>query len=92
MSQTQKYRITMEMLRMGKRRLKSRTANPCYPMLTRILNAMEPANYSAQALNKFVLDLEACYEKYDPNGAKKGRASTLYYLTKYLDRGKTKKK
>jgi len=53
---------------------------------------MEAADYSAQTLNKYVKDLDACYDKYDTVDAKKGRASTLYYLTQYLDRQKTKKK
>lgn len=66
--------------------------NPCYPLLERITNAMEAADYSAQTLNKYVKDLDACYDKYDTVDAKKGRASTLYYLTQYLDRQKTKKK
>ena len=53
---------------------------------------METADFSAQVLNKYVKDLEACYEKYDAIDDKKGRASTLYFLTQYLDRQKSKKK
>ena len=53
---------------------------------------MEPADYSAQVLNKYVKDLEDCYEKYDAIDEKKGQASTLYFLTQYLDREKTKRK
>lgn len=50
------------------------------------------ADYSAQVLNRYVKELEACYAKYDEVDQKKGRASTLYYLTQHLDRQKTKKK
>lgn len=145
MSSTQKYRITLDMLRMAKRvrtileqrreavvgrqerfillplktylqgaskichstqfdlslslfrhetqqRLKKRQVNPCFPLYEKLLNAMEAADYSAQALNRYVTDLEACFEKYDAIDGKKGRSSTLYRLTKHLDRQKTPKK
>ena len=53
---------------------------------------MEAADYSAQALHKYVKDLEGCYAHHDAIDAKKGRASTLYFLTQHLDRQKIKKK
>lgn len=73
-------------------RLKQRRSNPCAPLFEKITNAMEAADYSAQVLNKYVRDLEACYDKHDAEDHKKGRASTLYFLTQHLDRQKTKKK
>ena len=53
---------------------------------------MEAADFSAQTLHKYIKDLEACYEKHDAVDNKKGRASTLYFLTQHLDRQKTKQK
>lgn len=65
--------------------------NPCYTEVERITNAMEAADYDIRPLWKYVKDLEDCYDRNDKED-KKGRASTLYYLSQYLDRQKTKKK
>jgi len=58
----------------------------------KILNAFEAADYNIRPLYKYVKDLEECYEKHDREDRTKGRASTLYYLSQYLDRQKNKKK
>ena len=85
------YSISSFSIRLPQR-LKQRRVNPCAPLFERITNAMEAADFSAQTLHKYIKDLEACYEKHDAVDNKKGRASTLYFLTQHLDRQKTKQK
>lgn len=53
---------------------------------------MEAADYNIRPLHRYVKDLEECYRFHDAEDAKKGRASTLYYLSQYLDQEKYKKK
>jgi len=55
------------------------------------MNAMETANYKIQPLYKYVKEAETCYEQAELEEKKKGKASTLYHLSKYLDRQKFKK-
>jgi spore germination protein GerM len=71
---------------------KGRRYNPCAPQVEKILNAMEAADYNIQPLHRYVKDLEESYRYHDAEDAKKGRASTLYYLSQYLDREKYRKK
>jgi len=59
----------------------------------KILNAFEAADYNARPLHRYIKDLEECYDRADrEDRAKAGGASTLYYLSQYLDRQKNKKK
>lgn len=53
---------------------------------------METANFQIRPLYRFVKEAEDCYAKADYEEKRKGEASTAYYLTKYLDRQKFKKK
>lgn len=55
------------------------------------MNAMEVADYQIRPLYKYVKEAEECYAKTDMEEKKKGQASTMYYLSKYLDRQKFKK-
>jgi spore germination protein GerM len=71
---------------------KGRKYNPCAAQVEKILNAMEAADYNIQPLHRYVKDLEECYRYHDAEDAKKGRASTMYYLSQYLDQEKYKKK
>jgi hypothetical protein len=52
---------------------------------------MEAANYNIRPLWKYVRDMQECYEKHNIED-RKTRASTLYYLSQYLDRQKNKQK
>ena len=52
---------------------------------------METANFKIQPLYKYVKEAEECYAKAEFEEKKKGKASTLYHLSKYLDREKFKK-
>ena len=70
---------------------KARKMNPCAAEVERVTNAMEAADYSIRPLWKYVRDMQDCYEKYNIED-RKTRASTLYYLSQYLDRQKNKKK
>jgi len=53
---------------------------------------MEAADYNIRPLHKYVQDLEQAYAAADYEDRKKGKASTLYYLSQYLDRQKNKRK
>ena len=52
---------------------------------------MEAAAYNIRPIWKYVQDLEKCY-KYHDIEERKGKASTIYFLTQYLDRQKHKVK
>ena len=55
------------------------------------LNGLEAANYQCVPLYKYVKKAEDCFAK--SRAERKGsKASTLYHLSKYLDRNKTKVK
>lgn len=87
-----KYKITLDQLRMAARNASPKQRNPCAAEVERIVNAFEAADYNIAPVYKYVKDLERCYEKYDFEDRKKGRASTLYYLSQYLDQQKNKTK
>jgi hypothetical protein len=65
--------------------------NPCHKLLTLVTNALPAADYSIRPLYKYVKDLEECYNK-EYEKSKVAQASTLYYLSQYMDRQKNKKK
>jgi hypothetical protein len=69
----------------------ARSMNPCLQEVDRVTNAMEAAEYNVRPIWKYVKDMEDCYRKADEEHHK-GKASTLYYLSQYLDRQKNKKK
>jgi hypothetical protein len=49
----------------------------------KILNALEASNYEIAPLYKYVKEADKCMEKAIKE-KKRGKASTLYHLTKYL--------
>jgi hypothetical protein len=57
----------------------------------KILNALEAADYEIAPLYKYVRQAEDCFEKAKLE-KQRGKASTLYHLSKYLvqDKNKTK--
>ncbi len=65
--------------------------NPCLQEVDRVTNAMEAAEYNVRPIWKYVKDMEDCYRKSDEEHHK-SKASTLYYLSQYLDQQKNKKK
>jgi hypothetical protein len=48
-------------------------------------------NYNIQPFYKYVKEAEECYKQAEYEEKKKGKASTLFFLTKYLDRQKFQK-
>jgi hypothetical protein len=71
----------------------ARKLNPCAAQVEKITNALEAANYNIRPLYRYVKELEECYDRQDALQVnKKGKASTLYYLSQYLDRQKCKTK
>jgi hypothetical protein len=87
-----KYKISLDMLRMAARNAKGRNFNPCYSQIERITNAMQAADYNIRPLYKYIKEAEDCYRQADLDKSKKGRASTLYYLSQYLEQQKFKTK
>lgn len=73
-------------------RASKRKINPCAQQIERITNAMEAADYNIRPLYCYVKDLEECYKRADVEDRKKGKASTSFYLSKYLDQQKFKQK
>jgi hypothetical protein len=53
---------------------------------------MEAADYCVRPLHQYVKEMEECYDYHNKEDKKKGRASTLYFLSQYLDQQKIKKK
>lgn len=51
------------------------------------LNALEASNYEAAPLYKYLKEADKCFEQARLE-KKKGKASTLYHLTKYLEQKK----
>jgi hypothetical protein len=61
--------------------------------LDKILNGFEAANYNIQGpIYKHVKELEAAIKFQEEEAKKKGKASTLFFLRKYVDQKKFKKK
>lgn len=55
----------------------------CHDETMKILNALEASNYEIAPLYKYVKEADKCMEKAILE-KKRGKASTLYHLTKYL--------
>mmetsp|Transcript_4554 Transcript_4554/g.4314 ORF Transcript_4554/g.4314 Transcript_4554/m.4314 type:complete len:98 (+) Transcript_4554:70-363(+) len=82
--------ITLEQLRIARK--KPRKGLPvCHDETMRVLNALQAANFEAAPIYKYVMEADKCFEKAKAE-KKRGKASTLYYLSKYLvqDKNKTK--
>jgi hypothetical protein len=69
----------------------ARSTNPCIQEVERVTNAMEAAEYNVRPIHKYVKDMEDCYRRADEEHHK-SKASTLYYLSQYLDQKKNKTK
>lgn len=60
-------------------------------MASRIVNALEVANYSAAPLHKYIREMDDCFDQLRKfNSTTSG--NTLGLLSRYLDRQKFKKK
>ena len=57
----------------------------------RVLNALEAAKFEIAPLYKYVKEAEKCFEQAKAE-KKRGKASTLYHLSKYLVQDKIKSK
>jgi hypothetical protein len=53
---------------------------------------MEASDYNIQPIYKYVKELERVTDEAAEEKRKGGKASTMYYLTQYLDRRKNKTK
>ena len=69
------------------------TVNPCQDKLMKLANALQASEGKINGpVYKYVKEVEECYRLANIERSKKGRAGTLFYLSKYLDLGKFKKK
>lgn len=57
----------------------------------KILNALPAANFDVPPIYKYVKEFDKCMERVEAE-RKKGKASTLYHLSKYLVHNKNKQK
>lgn len=81
-----KIKITLEQLRIAAK--KPRRGTPiCHDETMKVLNALEASNYEAAPLYKYLKEADKCFEQARLE-KKKGKASTLYHLTKYLEQKK----
>ena len=63
---------------------KPRKGNPvCHDETMKILNALPAANFEVSPIYKYVKEYDDCMERVEDE-RKKGKASTLYHLSKYL--------
>mmetsp|Transcript_2701 Transcript_2701/g.2979 ORF Transcript_2701/g.2979 Transcript_2701/m.2979 type:complete len:99 (+) Transcript_2701:104-400(+) len=85
-------KITLEQLRIASKVRKggNRRGNPvCHDETMKILNGLEAANFDCAPLYKYVKEANVCFDKARTE-MKRGKATTLYHLSKYLKRDKTK--
>ena len=87
----QKLRITLEQLRIAAK-TQGRISNPCAEVIEKLTNALEAADYQVRPIHKYIKEAEKCYEEADIEDRKSGKASTLYYLSQYLDKNRKFKK
>ena len=66
--------------------------SPWAEPIEKITNAMEAADYNIRPLYKYVKEAESAIRVSMAEDSKKGRASTQYYLSQYLDQQKNKRK
>jgi len=86
-----KMRITLDQLRIAAK-VGKKYQNPCYEQVERLASALPAAGYKINGpIYKYVQEADECYAKADIEEKKKGKATTLYHLTKHLDRKKFKK-
>ena len=57
----------------------------------KVLNALQAANFETAPIYKYVMEADKCFEKAAAE-KKKGKGSTLYYLSKYLVQDKNQSK
>mmetsp|Transcript_13854 Transcript_13854/g.23037 ORF Transcript_13854/g.23037 Transcript_13854/m.23037 type:complete len:91 (+) Transcript_13854:177-449(+) len=77
-----RIKITLEQLRIAAK--KPRKGNPvCHNETMKILNALPAANFEVSPIYKYVKDYDDCMARVEAE-RKKGKASTLYHLSKYL--------
>lgn len=81
-----RIKITLDQLRIAAK--KPRKGTPmCHDETMKILNALEASNFESAPLYKYVKEADKCFEKARAE-KKRGKASTLYHLTKYLQQKK----
>mmetsp|Transcript_11435 Transcript_11435/g.16862 ORF Transcript_11435/g.16862 Transcript_11435/m.16862 type:complete len:89 (+) Transcript_11435:173-439(+) len=85
-----RIRITLDQLRIAAK--KPRRGNPvCHDESMKVLDALQASNYETAPIYKYVKEADLCFERAAAEKKKK-KASTLYYLSQYLDRNKNKTK
>ncbi|GFH53510.1 hypothetical protein CTEN210_09986 [Chaetoceros tenuissimus] len=79
-------KITLDQLRIAAK--KPRRGTPiCHDETMKVLNALEASNFESAPLHKFVIEADKCFERAKLE-KKRGKASTLYHLSKYLQQKK----
>jgi hypothetical protein len=72
--------------------MKTRPINPCFDAIERIADAMERnEDYTLHSVYRQVRDVEECMKHHSELNKNEGKSSTLFHLSKYLDKTKKKK-
>mmetsp|Transcript_26211 Transcript_26211/g.53715 ORF Transcript_26211/g.53715 Transcript_26211/m.53715 type:complete len:91 (+) Transcript_26211:102-374(+) len=88
MARGRAIKLTMEHLKIAAR--KPRFSDPpCHEETMKILNGMQAANFDSAPLYKYVKEYDACRERLKEE-RKRGKPSTLYYLSKYVNQNKNR--
>ena len=77
---------------MAARKERGVSGNPCKPQIDRVMNAMEAADYNLRPIYKYIQEMEKCFKEVQAEANKRGRASTIYHLKRYVDQQKHKQK
>lgn len=68
--------------------MKGRKLHPCAPEIRKCMSALEAANFHVSHAWKYVKEMDDCLDHFNQQRKTKQKPSTLFYLTKYLDRQK----
>mmetsp|Transcript_2752 Transcript_2752/g.3312 ORF Transcript_2752/g.3312 Transcript_2752/m.3312 type:complete len:90 (+) Transcript_2752:88-357(+) len=82
-------RISLEQLRIAAK--KPRRGAPCHNEMMKVMDLLKDAEYHISPVYKQVMEYDKCIAAAKAE-RKKGKASTLYLLSKYLDNNKNKKR
>ncbi|KAL7572033.1 hypothetical protein ACA910_001686 [Epithemia clementina (nom. ined.)] len=94
MSPNKNFRITLDQLQAVRRRQRlSGNNHPCSKQIERVLAGLKATNGMIGPIYKYVKDMEECICYYRYLKTKKhGKATPMFYLSKYLDQQKFKRK
>mmetsp|Transcript_27974 Transcript_27974/g.39336 ORF Transcript_27974/g.39336 Transcript_27974/m.39336 type:complete len:90 (-) Transcript_27974:117-386(-) len=82
-------KISLQQLRIAAK--KPRKGAPCHNEMMKVMDLLKDAEYHIAPVYKHILEYDKCIDAAKAQ-RKRGKASTLYHLSKYLDNNKNKKR